>query len=68
MVLHDQFARAPRESPAEVRREARASGVGFRLAEESVRHFTLPDSSLKFASELPLPIYPPPRDTREASN
>ena len=53
---------------AEVRREARASGVGFRLAEESVRHFTLPDSSLKFASELPLPIYPPPRDTREASN
>jgi nucleotide-binding universal stress UspA family protein len=53
---------------ADVRREARASGLAFRLAEESVRRFTMPDSSLRFAAELRAPLYPPPRDTRDASN
>jgi hypothetical protein len=37
----------------------------FRVAEEAVRGFTLPDSALTFASSLKSPLYAP---VREASN
>ena len=53
---------------AEVRREARASGVKFRLAEESVRRFGMPDSTLRYAAELEAPLYPPAREARDANN
>jgi hypothetical protein len=44
----------------EVRKSARRSGVGMRVAEEAVRHFGLPDSPLRFAASLPAPLYAPP--------
>jgi len=53
---------------AEVRREARASGVEFRLAEESVRRFGLPDPTLRYAASLAAPLYEPERLARDASS
>jgi hypothetical protein len=52
----------------EVRRGARASGMEFRLAEEAVREFAMPDSALTFASGLKPPLYAPVREARSASN
>lgn len=43
----------------QVRREARLSGMEFRVAEEAGRHFGMPESSLKFAQQLAEPLYPP---------
>jgi hypothetical protein len=43
----------------EVRRDARRSGMEFRMAEEATRQFSMPESRLHFASELPAPLYSP---------
>jgi hypothetical protein len=51
---------------AQVRREARASGVEFRLAEESVRQFGMPEPTLRYAAELKAPLYAPEREAPEA--
>jgi hypothetical protein len=40
----------------------------FRLAEEAVREFAMPDSALTFASGLKPPLYAPVREARSASN
>ena len=42
-----------------VRREAQRSGMAIRVAEEAGRRFALPESTLKFAADLPEPLYPP---------
>ena len=52
----------------EVRREARASGVEFRVAEQAGRWFGMPDSELSFAAELGTPLYAPAREPRAESN
>ncbi len=49
-------------------RGARASGMEFRVAEEAVREFAMPDSALAFASGLPSPLYAPVREARSDSN
>ncbi len=43
------------------RREARRSGLDYRIAEEAARHFSLPPTSLNFAASLAEPIYAPER-------
>jgi len=45
----------------EVRREARQAGMSMHVAEEAGRHFALPDSQLRFAAQLPEPLYTPAR-------
>ncbi|MDQ3697641.1 MAG: zinc dependent phospholipase C family protein [Gemmatimonadota bacterium] len=45
----------------QVRREARRSGVGVHLAEEARRSFGMPESGLRFASNLAEPLYPAAR-------
>ncbi len=52
----------------EVRREARASGVEFRVAEQAGRWFGMPDSALRFAADLATPLYAPARAPRAESN
>ena len=42
----------------QVRRDARRTGVSFHLAEEAIRRFNLPETSLGFAASLPAPLYP----------
>lgn len=44
----------------QVRRDARRSGVRYRVP-EAARHFRMPTSSLPFAAALPAPIYPAAR-------
>jgi hypothetical protein len=61
----DPAGEAALRRAADARRGARASGMQFRVAEEAVRGFTLPDSALTFASSLKAPLYAP---VREASN
>jgi hypothetical protein len=48
----------------EVRREARQSGVNYRMAEEAGRHFGMPESTLGFAHALPEPLYTPDRSDK----
>jgi len=43
----------------EVRRDARRAGMEFRMAEEATRQFSMPESRLRFAAELPAPLYSP---------
>ena len=43
----------------EVRRDARRSGMEYRMAEEATRQFSMPQSRLRFAAELPAPLYSP---------
>lgn len=42
----------------QVRRDARRTGVSFHLAEEAIRRFNLPETSLGFAASLAAPLYP----------
>ncbi|MDQ2768045.1 MAG: zinc dependent phospholipase C family protein [Gemmatimonadota bacterium] len=43
----------------EVRRDSRKAGMEFRMAEEATRQFAMPESQLRFASELGAPLYSP---------
>jgi hypothetical protein len=43
----------------EVRRDSRKAGMEFRMAEEATRQFAMPESQLRFASELKAPLYSP---------
>jgi hypothetical protein len=43
----------------EVRRDARRAGMEFRMSEEANRRFAMPESPLRFAAELPAPLYSP---------
>jgi hypothetical protein len=45
----------------EVRKEARRSGVGYRIAEQAGRHFSMPETPLRFARSLPAALYSPLR-------
>ncbi|HSJ62975.1 MAG TPA: zinc dependent phospholipase C family protein [Gemmatimonadaceae bacterium] len=47
----------------QVRRDARRTGVSFHLAEEAIRRFNLPETTLGFAASLPVPLYPIARST-----
>lgn len=46
-----------------VRRDARRTGVGFHVAEEAIRRFNLPESTLGYAAGLAAPLYPIARST-----
>lgn len=46
-----------------VRRDARRTGVSFHLAEEAIRRFNLPETTLGYAASLPAPLYPIARST-----
>ena len=46
-----------------VRRNARRTGVGFHVAEEAIRRFNLPETTLGFSSALASPLYPIARST-----
>lgn len=46
-----------------VRRDARRTGVAFHLAEEAIRRFNMPDTTLGYAASLPVPLFPPTRST-----
>ena len=41
-----------------VRRDARRTGVAFHVAEEAIRRFNLPDTTLGYSAALPAPLYP----------
>ena len=47
----------------QVRRSALRSGGEEHLVEEALRHFGMPESALRFASELDAPLYLPARST-----
>jgi hypothetical protein len=47
----------------QVRRDARRTGVSFHLAEEAIRRFNLPETTLGFAASLAAPLYPIARST-----
>lgn len=46
-----------------VRRDARRTGVSFHVAEEAIRRFNLPETSLTYSAALPAPLYPVARST-----
>jgi hypothetical protein len=46
-----------------VRRAARRTGVSFHLAEEAIRRFNLPESTLGYSAALAAPLYPIARST-----
>lgn len=46
-----------------VRRDARRTGVAFHLAEEAIRRFNMPDTTLGYAASLPVPLFPLTRST-----
>lgn len=46
-----------------VRRDARRTGVSFHVAEEAIRRFNLPETSLGYSAALPAPLYPIARST-----
>jgi hypothetical protein len=46
-----------------VRRDARRTGVSFHLAEEAIRRFNLPESTLGYSAALAAPLYPIARST-----
>ncbi len=45
----------------EVRKQARATGMGFHVGEEAVRNFSMPETSLVYSTSNPLPLYPAAR-------
>ncbi|HUF30707.1 MAG TPA: zinc dependent phospholipase C family protein [Gemmatimonadaceae bacterium] len=46
-----------------VRRDARRTGVAFHLAEEAIRRFNLPETTLGYAAALTAPLYTAARST-----
>ncbi|MGI9078961.1 MAG: zinc dependent phospholipase C family protein [Gemmatimonadaceae bacterium] len=48
----------------QVRRDARKSGMEYRLAEQAVRHFGMPETELRYSADLPQPLYPPARSDK----
>jgi hypothetical protein len=46
-----------------VRRDARRTGVSFHLAEEAIRRFNLPETTLGYSAALAAPLYPTARAT-----
>jgi hypothetical protein len=61
--LLDPAGEAALREAVRVRRNARRTGVGFHVAEEAIRRFNLPETTLGFSSALAAPLYPIARST-----
>ncbi len=48
----------------QVRRDARKSGMEYRLSEQAVRHFGMPETELRYSADLAEPLYPPTRSDK----